>query len=479
MTILGECDSERRELVECFRLRFDAAIEGSDGPVGSLDQILVDPGTGRVRGLIARTGFLSWRKVQLPWRAVVDASEETLELSLSTRDVWELRERQPKRGGPELAAAASPVALRSALPVAALDGPAGHLRQLRVDAVTGELVELVIESGLFCRQSRRIPAAWIGRITSSGIELDALLSAVAGQPHYRSDRELRAEILEAWFYDDLLRPILLRTSLDAKVREGVATLEGYVWSSDRRWRLIDRARSVSGVVEVRCEVVTDEELIHQVATALSADSRTWSLYPQIHSSLGVVSLDGRAPDEATREAASEVAATVPRAKAIHNRLRVGGGDGSPETLRAHSPRLGQRVFSQDGPYGRVSQVVLHASTRLLSGLVVREERPAPTTVADARPERAAALRRVVVPADWISTLAGEILLRVGRRELAQLPELRPGDYRTPPPGWVPPFPYECSHVLLSGKERGRTSDRERSAEGEPARGRGEEWPLAA
>lgn len=201
------------------------------------------------------------------------------------------------------------------------DGTLGWLRARLADIEVGAVKELVEEEGPTTR-SRRKSQTWWRSVFSSELIADTTPAVIARQPHSRADLKLRGEVLDAWFYDDFLRPLYLCGSVNVQVHDGVADLEGYARTGTDRDLLDARTRTVAGIREVRSAIVADDELARQVELALRGDARTWLLRPRVESSLGTIRLQGIAPDGLTREAAGEVAAVQPSVLAVRNRLRV-------------------------------------------------------------------------------------------------------------------------------------------------------------
>lgn len=338
MALEVECDLD---CPERHRFRFEAAVEGSDGRIGTLRHVLLKPGTRCVSGLVIRTGFLFSRELRIPLRSVVSASDDEIQVSLTADEARELQRKQDKvfrsrvdlsSHGPAFSSVSDagefpPVAcvLSDGLGIVAPDGAwVGRLRQVLVAASSGDLAELIVETGQLIKQRCRLPAASVQRYTAAGVEVTASREAVGDLPLFRGDRELRAAILDAWFYDERLRPTFLRAPLDVKVWDGIATLEGYATSRRIRLHLEAAACAVPGIREVRGAIVTDDELTQEVISALGRDPRTRTLRPRVQSVLGLISLDGEAPDQSVRDAASEVTVSVSCVREVINRLRVGG-----------------------------------------------------------------------------------------------------------------------------------------------------------
>ncbi len=298
---------------ESFEFRFGVGVEGVDGPVGTLSGLLLDPHIRQVVGLGIRSGLLGSHRLWVPLEVVTSATEGEVRLDRTMEEVREYRQppEKPFRmctsplhpGSTDWTTAMFPAPslhLPDAVRVVALDGTAGRVRRVLVDAASRVIREVIVESGFFSRESRRLPGTWVRRISGTALEVEATLAALAFLPLFRGDQEIRAAILDAWFHDDVLRPMFLRAPLDVQVRQGVAMLEGHAWSGSGRRRLEARARAVPGVLEVRSAIVSDDDLPHAVASSLADDPLGQELRPRIRSSLGVISLEGQTPDTATR-----------------------------------------------------------------------------------------------------------------------------------------------------------------------------------
>jgi hypothetical protein len=204
------------------------------------------------------------------------------------------------------------------------------------------------------------------------------------------------------------------------------------------------------VLDVRNEVVTDEDLQIRVAEELALDPRTRSLHVRIISELGNVCLEGEAPDWETREIATEVAARVPRVRAVTNRIGVPGDEIHDAAPPSFQPRIGQPVRTLDGRFGHVARVILSLRNRYLVGIVVEGELPTPTDPDTQSPPEdwPRRHRAVMLPVEWIEAVGDEVLLRVTHWEAAMAREFQPGDYAEAGPGWEPPYPYRREDVLI-------------------------------
>lgn len=460
---------------ERWEFRIGATVHATDDVLGALRQVIVSPGEQRATGLVVR-GALPPREYLIPLEAVHEAAEERIQLLWS---IEECRERgryeeaafhtplhalagyQPGevavsvQGGPRGQAAETGTGprdlplLRMGLRVVALDGVAGRIRRVLVDTGSGSVTHLVLRQGILAPRDRLVPVDWVSSVTAEVVTLAATRADLAALPEYYPDEELAAKITDAWWGDPVVRAMLAYTSARAVVRDGIATLAGYAWSSVHRRRMEELARGVPGLLDLRNEVVADDELAGAVAHALGSDPRTRGLSIQVHSYLGHVRLEGVVSSPELRAAAAEVAARVPWVKAIINLVDVPGVPGI-EPLRVLEPKVGQEVVATDAFLGRVSRVVMSPRTRLVTGIVVEGKLPDPER-AEPRihpDEWPRVERRVVIPASMIEAVGTAVMLRVGALEAARQQEFREEAFVAPDPAWGPPHPYRPEDLLL-------------------------------
>lgn len=117
----------------------------------------------------------------------------------------------------------------------------------------------------------------------------------------------------------------LRTSkaeIAMAVDDGKVTLSGYVPSDIIKRMAAVLSSSVQGVSEVVNDLASDPALERAVAMALAADNRTRPWPIRVRSELGYVQLQGNVPDEATAQAALEVARQVEGPRQVVNALQV-------------------------------------------------------------------------------------------------------------------------------------------------------------
>ncbi len=134
--------------------------------------------------------------------------------------------------------------------------------------------------------------------------------------------DLQEEVARALWELDLVRTAGDRVRVRVAA-EGRVELSGPVRSRVTRDQVLEKVRSVPGVVEVIDRMVADPEVELVVAAALQGDARTSSLPAGsvlVRSLFGAVTLTGHLPAGADREAVVQVAAGVPGVQQVDDRL---------------------------------------------------------------------------------------------------------------------------------------------------------------
>jgi sporulation protein YlmC with PRC-barrel domain len=335
--------------------------------------------------------------------------------------------------------------------VVCLDGPIGRVDLVLVDAVNDRVQHIVVRQGLLFSRDVAVPADWVHSITPHAVLLEAPREAVARLPVYRPDDELQRDVEEALLSEELIR--VLDVPIRVQVEDGIVQLRGYVPNSALRHRVEELVRSVPGVVGIQHDLVVDLELLQWVTTAIQGHPRARHLVGhQVRVKNGVVELTGGIPSLEAAEALEEAIASAPEVRGIANLLI--GPDIPASWRRVLQPEIGQVVAATDQEVGRVSAVVIDPRHRRLLAIVVDGDFPEPGTPPDAGATTRA--RRVVIPLSAVDrvTPAG-IFLRVHAGRAAGYPDFDDADYPPAPPDWIPPFPYERSHVRVprDGAER--------------------------
>jgi uncharacterized protein YrrD len=286
MAIDARVSSERLEI------RPGAAVKARDKKVGTVDRVVVAPGTGEVVALVVRKGLILRRDVVIPIEAVEDADELEVRLGINSEDVESLPEyraedfvsrpgdwRSPRdpsatetsdalfrrsdpSAGHDLRPAGSgqaPAAqggrpLRAGMKVACRDGDVGRLDLVLVDPVSRRATYLVVRRGALLRRDTVVPIEWATQIESDRIYLDVPREMLDELPEYRPDPEIWSDVLDAlWSSEELLAAEL--AFVEVHVHDGVVELLGHTTPEAAR-KIEEMVRRVRSVLGVRNRLVT-------------------------------------------------------------------------------------------------------------------------------------------------------------------------------------------------------------------------------
>jgi osmotically-inducible protein OsmY len=165
-----------------------------------------------------------------------------------------------------------------------------------------------VDRGLLIPKDVVVPLSWARVVSAEQIELLVPYDDLLGLPEYRSDDEIRADILRRVFEDPRFEG-LDRYTLKAEVVAGVVRLSGRVRSAEIKLAVQELAASTRGVLSVKNELLADDEIAANVEHALrSAGLPLNDLAVSVL--LGQVKLRGIPPSPEVRDKAMQNARSV-------------------------------------------------------------------------------------------------------------------------------------------------------------------------
>ena len=259
----------------------------------------------------------------------------------------------------------------------------------------------------------------------------------------RSDEDILEDIWKAFQKEDTIRSIDLQ-DVSVAVEDGHVFLSGHV-SKDLNYQQMEvNARSITGVLSVHNHLVTDRDLILQVARYLAVDRRLRTLVLPVISSHGWISLGGEVPSRDLQQAAGAAAAQVPTVRGVVLLPQVMGEPEDPPRL-AVQPPISARVYTLNGMEGIVTQVIIRPENRLVAHAVVR---------ANQTEEGWQGAHDVVVPVEAMDVINEvEIFLVRDVPGLNSFPAFLAGDFPIAPLTWEPPYPYQVGRVRWPWQEK--------------------------
>lgn len=468
--------------VKRWKIKLGGLVEASDGPMGRVQQVVLNPGNKRVTTLVVRRGMLFGQDIVVPIEAVEDATDELIRLHLSSDQLQSRAAFQPAHYIPSITAIDGygpgqavlsllgqsrgdaragqgatgelGAVIRAGQRVECRDGYAGKVSLVLLDGRTERVTHVVIRKGVLRSKDIMVPVEWVNEFHADHLKLAVDRDALDQLSEYLPDKEIKWAIEQALWENDLIRRgVLAYTPIEITVQDGRVTLRGHVNTSVERQRIEDIVQGVAGVQGFENRLVVDYEVEVAVAQALGRDPRTRDYIIQVSSRFGRVFLQGKVPTLELQTTAEEVAATVPQVRAVINRLRMSRRPAARTALRIVEPSIGQEVYAVNVQIGQIYKVVISPRSRRVSAVIVRGKLP------DSQQERT-----VVVPAERVDFVTSAAFLTLTALECAQLPDFNPTAFMTPDAAWEPPFPYHREEVLLD-LGRGREAHLEASRSG--------------
>jgi osmotically-inducible protein OsmY/sporulation protein YlmC with PRC-barrel domain len=340
-------------------LRIGAPVFAQDGRVGHLSKVVIDPHTRRATHLIIHRGVLLDEDRVVPVELVERATPEGIVLHLSSREVarqplyQEERFVNPPPGweassgyqasevlfwGLPYGGVTPPIlpvveyTIRHGIPerttvlerhteVRTRDELTGVIDHLLVDPLRQELTHLVVRFDDQPQQPVIVPVEWVVDLGDGYVLLKCTREDLQQQQLYtppHSDAELAAAVTTALQHQggDALKQV------QVEVDRGLVALQGTTPSVADKAKAEEIARSVYGVITVRNNLIANTTIAARVSAALAEDPRTALAPIDVSSSGSTVTLIGQVPSGKVREAAGQIARTVPGVVVVINALEV-------------------------------------------------------------------------------------------------------------------------------------------------------------
>jgi osmotically-inducible protein OsmY len=294
---------------EMRKFHFRARIICTDGDGGYLTHVVCDPDTCRLTHIGVKQGRLFGKIVLLPYDTVVDATGDGVILAITRA---------------ELAAAgnspASGASFDSKCAVENANTPnRGTLSLIAVHPRSGEIAYIVVHN-LRPNQSVLLYEEYIETVATGIITVNISADALQELPPYRSDSELQQEV-ESILYDITSLHVDLK-GMNIRVLDSVLYLDGNISSSLRSEIVQDQALGVTGLLEIKNNLVSDDQLAGDLAMAYGRDPRTRDLPIGVYPRLGIVRLGGAVHTPQQKAAAEEIARDFPGVRSVLNELVV-------------------------------------------------------------------------------------------------------------------------------------------------------------
>ncbi|MBL8103708.1 MAG: BON domain-containing protein [Anaerolineales bacterium] len=269
-------------------------------------------------------------------------------------------------------------------------------------------------------------------------------------PVEKRDAGVKAEIADILWKDDILRALDYH-EIDVHFKNGVVTLNGHISSSNSQKRIENALHAISGIVEIKNNLVSDDKLTLDVAAALGDLEHTYGCKFFTGASHGVVSVNGTVKSNNVRLLAEKCISDNPSTRGVINNIQIPGNEQMVQDQPFLQPAIGQTIYFLDWVPGVVHQVIINPSNRRVIAMIVRgkltsqqDELNSMNDGSTLPPERL-----VVIPMNTVRHLTKTSgFLQINGNERSRYMDFFPASLITPSKDWVPPYPYCPEDVLF-------------------------------
>ncbi|HEY3311719.1 MAG TPA: BON domain-containing protein [Anaerolineales bacterium] len=276
---------------------------------------------------------------------------------------------------------------------------------------------------------------------------------VAGQDRYsediKADAALAQKVDRALWKDDVLRAIDYH-EIDVVVMNGIVYLNGHIDGTTSQSRIENALRKLPGMLGLKNNLVLDDMLTFEVASALAGLEHTYACKFFTGVSHGVVSLHGDVNDEKVKLLAEECVAANPRVRGVINSVRVQGTDPEIKDQPFLQPSIGEEILFLDGVSSVVRQVIIAPNNRRVLAMLLwgrfadqKQELRSMNNNETRPPEKLAVISMDQVR--YLTKFSGFLTIRSNERN--RYMDFDPASFHAPHADWVPPYPY-CSEDVL-------------------------------
>jgi osmotically-inducible protein OsmY/sporulation protein YlmC with PRC-barrel domain len=488
----------KQEMARMIETRWEvkrgSLVTTTDGDYGHLKQLLLDPDQERIIGMLVQPrDALLYHPIVVPEHLIENASDKEVRLKISADQVKALPKYWSNaplivadeeyevddeifaiRGKQKVEVIRAPGSTQSGTIESQLSGSKSKHLALRLHA--GQFVfcgkECVGSTSLILLDANGGVKGFVlhtGRLPLSGRDLIVLVSLIEEAdrdnvhlsiakpdlddlPAYYSDEVLGAAVDNALWADKILRNIDYK-QIGISVEDGVVRLRGHVVTSTNKRNAEEAARSVAGVLSVENDLVVDEDLVLEVAQAFGKNDLTRSERIAVGARHGFITLNGEVGSPAVREAAEEIAASVPQVRGVVNYIHA------PNLVIDYKdpiwqPYIGQEVYAADMQLGQVERVIINPHNRRVTSFVTRGYFPNPGDADGYRlpSDEPQDERSVVIPMSAVSGVTdSSVMLEVSGAEAALYRSFETTDFISAPTDWLPPYPYHRDQVSFEGQ----------------------------
>lgn len=270
-------------------------------------------------------------------------------------------------------------------------------------------------------------------------------------PTEKTDAAIKESIYHAFWKDDVLRAMEYH-EIDIRVKGAVVYLTGHIVSTTSQNRIKIAIATIPGILGLKNDLVLDEELTVEVATALGTLEHTYDCKFFTGASHGVVSLNGVVSSEKVRLLAEKVAANLPHVRGVINNVRTSGTKLKLQDQPFQQPTIGEVIYFLDGVSGVVKQVIINPNNRRVIAMTIQGKFTDPRYEVNSSaygngkahlPEQLVTVSMKAVR--YLTRVSGFLYIQSSER--TRYLDFDPGIFIAPNDDWLPPYPY-CSEDVL-------------------------------
>lgn len=295
-----------------LKFHFGSRLLCTDGEEGVLTSVGFDPTTQHMTYIGVRQGRLFGKTGYLPFQTIINATGDGVTLNVSCADLASSPKEMPS---------ATFFDSKSTIEVEGSQSARGRggIVLIAVQPESG-MLSYVVAHHLRPNQDTLIRQRYVSRLEHGHIVVAIPEATLQTFPPYRSDSDLQQEVENVLF--DLTQLHVDFKGMTIRVLDSVLYLTGNISSSLRADVVQDQASGVPGILEIKNELIADDELAADLAVALGKDPRTHDLPIGIYPRLGVVRLSGAVHNAQQKEAAEEIVRHFPGVRGVSNTLVI-------------------------------------------------------------------------------------------------------------------------------------------------------------
>ena len=270
-------------------------------------------------------------------------------------------------------------------------------------------------------------------------------------PIERMDAALQESIYQAFWKDSVLRAMEYQ-EIDVRVEDAVVYLNGHIVSSTSQNRIKEALSAILGIVEIKNNLVLDDQLTVEIASALGALEHTYDCKFFTGTSHGVVSLNGVVSSDKVRLLAEKVVASHPHVRGVINNVRTSGNKMKAQDQPFLQPAIGEVIYFLDGISGVVKQVIINPNNRRVIAMTIQGKftdpryEVSPSAYGNGKAQLPDQLVTVSMKAvRYLTRVSGFLYIQSSER--TRYLDFDPGIFVAPAHDWQPPYPY-CSEDVL-------------------------------